>query len=354
MIYLIVFAISLVMNFVTYGNPKYRNITYNGLLLFLFLFTAYRMNVGCDYGSYWTHAKFHQTETLVQVLQKVETLYWLTVIGLYRLGFEFPTINVVSAVIFYAGIHALARRQPDRLLFLTLIYPMLITNLAMSAVRQAAALGFLCFAYNAVTDRKPLRFVLFVLLAFGFHKSALGFLALTFFISKDTSPRVLLLAGLATLPFLYFFFTNSAAQQYSDMYVNTATDAAGGAYRALSLFLTGVIFFLFLRKKWKIQTPVDYDLIFYTAPIMLFIFPVAFYSSVIGDRFGYYLMPLQAVILSRAYLYYNKIDSFIMYLFPIAMFGSMLLIWSQYSQIFQECYGVYDYWVPWNLPPKPY
>ena len=60
--------------------------------------------------------------------------------------------------------------------YLSLAFPVLIINMPMSGIRQAAAIGIMCFAYNAFNDRRLIRFVFCVIVASGFHSSAVSFL----------------------------------------------------------------------------------------------------------------------------------------------------------------------------------
>ena len=47
---------------------------------------------------------------------------------------------------------------------------------------------------------------------------------------------------------------------------------------------------------WSIR---DYKLVSFASIITIAVFPVSLISSVIGDRFGYYLVPIQLVFLAR-------------------------------------------------------
>ena len=88
----------------------------------------------------------------------------------------YPFINVIAGSIFFIGVHSLARRQPDPLAFLVLLFPILIINMPMSGIRQGAAIGLICIAFSAFIDRRPVRFGFWVIIAAGFHSSAIVFL----------------------------------------------------------------------------------------------------------------------------------------------------------------------------------
>lgn len=72
----------------------------------------------------------------------------------------------------------LARRQPDPLGFLVLLFPILIINMPMSGIKQGAAIGLICIAFAAFIDKKLFWFTAWTLLASTIHNSAIVFLLL--------------------------------------------------------------------------------------------------------------------------------------------------------------------------------
>ena len=55
---------------------------------------------------------------------------------------------------------------------------------------------------------------------------------------------------------------------------------------------TGIVMLAFYRKRWKQLCPSDYELAFYFSFACVAMIPLVIYSSVAGDRIGYYLMPI--------------------------------------------------------------
>ena len=82
---------------------------------------------------------------------------------------------------FFWGIHVFAKRQPDPLSFLILTFPILIINMPMSGIRQGAVIGLICIALVHFSDCRPLKFIMWVLIASGFHLSAIVFTSNSFF-----------------------------------------------------------------------------------------------------------------------------------------------------------------------------
>jgi hypothetical protein len=113
-----------------------------GLLLgVVFVFSAFRYEVGCDWTGYLNQYDVFGSLTFAEAVATREPL-WTVLIGVQvKLGVPYPWLNVISSFMFFYGIHQLAKRQPDALGFLVLLFPVLILNMPMSGIRQGAAVG---------------------------------------------------------------------------------------------------------------------------------------------------------------------------------------------------------------------
>lgn len=322
---------------------------YYVVLLALFLFSAFRYQVGCDWSGYyyqylaagrfdWSFAG-HAREPI-----------WWAVLGWIR-GAElpYPVVNVVSSLLFFFGIHVLARRQPDPLGFLVLLLPILIINMPMSAIRQGAAIGLICLAFTAFIDRRPLRLGLWVVIASGFHSSALVFLLLLPLATGSYTRRRLALAIILAIPGLVLLANSESAEIATSRYMGTGIEAYGATFRLGTLGLSAIYFFYFVREKWKRTYPLDYSLASIGAMGMALVFLLLPFSSVIGDRFGYYLIPIQAMIFARLPFLPFKSARALHCALPYLGLLMVLLVWTQLSWHFQQCYVPYKSWL-FGLP----
>lgn len=341
MIYNLLFTSAAFVNLVTYLSFEIRRRAYYILLFLLFLFVTFRWQVGCDWGGYLVHAQ-RGGMPFDDALALPEPGYWLLVVTLNRLGFEYPAINVIAALSFFSGVHAVARRQPDPLVYLTLLFPLLITGVAMSATRQGLAMGFLCYAFNAFIDKRPARYILLIFLGMSFHKSLIAFIVLVPFLF-EIGARNKFIAICAALPVVLYLATTDTADRYTSMYVGTRYEAAGGIFRTFVVAATGIAFH-FLKARWKTYSPKDFELLNLVYPAMIAVLPLTFVSSVIGDRFGYYLMLLAYVIQAKAYLLVDRRNAFFFFLIPVMVGGLVLFGWSQFSSLFSLCYLPYRTW----------
>jgi hypothetical protein len=315
-------------------------------LIFLFFFCAFRWDVGCDFRSYENHF-LHKAWFMdfTDALSVSEPAYWATQIWLREIGLNWAWINVLSAIVFFMGIHALARRQPNPLMFLTLCFPALIIGVAMSAIRQAAAIGFLCFAFNAFVDNKWIRYAVLVFIAAMFHKSAVVFLAAASFIMPIQGRMKFMIGALTLIPSFLILSGSETYESYSSVYVGTQNDAAGGIFRVLPISISGIFYILYLRKRWRTACPGDAYFIDIFAYPLVMIVPLVLYSSVMGDRFGYYLSLVAFMIQVRAYLLYSNRAAQLVFFIPLAAGMVLLVVWSQLSAAFWECYLPYQTWL---------
>ncbi len=318
---------------------------YYPVLLGLFLFSAFRYQVGCDWSGYYYQYLAAENMDWSFIASNREPIWWAILAWIQNMGLPYPVANIVSSAVFFVGVHVLARRQPDRLGFLVLLFPILIINLPMSGIRQGAAIGLLCIAYTAFIDRRPIWFALWVVLGAGFHASALVFLLLLPIATGRYTKTRLATAAILAIPGAILLAGGESAEVASNQYIGTGVEAFGAAFRVGILGLSAVYFFLFMKKKWVRLFPQDYSLASIGVigmALTLLLVPV---SSVIGDRFGYYLIPIQAMIFARlpflSFRFNQSLHSALPYLALLLVFS----VWTQLSGHFEQCYIPYNSWV---------
>lgn len=345
MLYVGLTNVLFLMRYVLAGQGTLRRQSYFLILLLLFLFSAFRYQVGCDWsGYYFQYVKAHSIDWDFIGTNR-EPIWWFILHQIQLNDLPYPVANVVSSLVFFAGIHVLARRQPDPLAFLILLFPILIINMPMSAIRQGAAIGLLCVAFTAFIDRRPIRFAIWVVLAAGFHASALVFLLLLPVTSGRYSKRRLLLGALLALPGAFLLASSVGAEVATHRYIGTGIEALGAAFRVGMLGLSALYFFLFLRTRWIEAFPRDYSLAGIGAigmALAVLLIPV---STVIGDRFGYYLIPIQAMIFARIPFLPLRNNRTLHAALPYLGLLLVFTVWTLNSWHFQQCYIPYDTWL---------
>lgn len=319
--------------------------TYYLVFLGLFLFSAFRYEVGCDWLSYENMFEAASEIDLSLLVAKRDPLFWILQKWVSYMNLPYPVINIISSALFFMGVHILARRQPSPIAFLVLIFPILIINMPMSAIRQAAAIGIICIAIVAIIDKRPLNFLLWVLVASGLHTSAIVFLVLLPFASGRYSNLRLVVAGIFSVTVLYFLRYSGSGEHATSVYIGGDREAYGAVYRVGMLALTGLYFFLFIKKKWQLTFPKDYGIVSLSSLGMIMLIFFVPLSTIISDRYGYYLIPFQAIIFARLpYLQFRSnhlLNCALPYIFLFIAF----FVWTQNSWHFNKCYLPYDNWI---------
>lgn len=319
-----------------------RWLLYWSALIGLFLFSGFRWEVGCDWTGYFVNWQAWRPSSELNLWEVRDLGHWALIDLLKSKDLPYPFLNVATSALFFLGLHAMARSQPNPLTFLALAFPVLIINMPMSGIRQAAAIGFVSMGFMAFNARRPFRFVGLVGAGALFHTSALVFLLLTPFIYGRYSRRNIAFSALLALPGAFFMLQSEAAELAASRYIDTGIEAAGAAFRLGLLTLTGLAYFLVLQKPWKRMFPEDYKLASLGALLMVSFSGLFFVSTVIGDRFGYYLIPLQLMIFTRIPYLFRGQKRELYSLAPYALLTLVFVVWTQLSWHFHKCYLPYD------------
>lgn len=353
-LYALFFILLVLLRYALVGHRRHLVRVYYIVWFMLFVFAAFRYDVGCDWSGYLNQWNVLSRSGLEYALTTREPFWWVSMYGLQSLGFSYPWLNVLSSAVFFIGVHVLARRQPDPLGFLILMFPILIINMPMSGIRQGLAIGLMCIAFAAFIDKKMYWFVGWVFLAATFHSSAIVFLLLTPLVNGNFTSQRLCLAALLALPGGLVLLSGNAADIAISRYVETDLNAAGAVFRVGLLLLTSLFYFIVLRRKWRYLSPDDYVLVSVGALIMGSMLLFVQVSSVIGDRLGYYLIPIQVMIFARVpYLALGK-SRHMLSAAPYLGLGLVFLIWTSLSAHFNQCYMPYGTWVFGAPHSSPY
>lgn len=321
----------------------FQKFLYWTILIFLTIFVGFRDDVGCDFTAYQNHFLLGYELTLLKASISSDPAYWLMVSFLDYIGLHSQSLNIVTSIIFFIGMHSLAKRQPNPIAFLALSFPILIINMPMSATRQSISIGLMCLAYSAFIDKRVIKFSLIVFIGSLFHSSILVFLLLTPFIKKRFSIQSIFWGLFFLIPVFFLLINTESATVATSRYLETETDALGAIFRLAVLAFGGIYFFIFFSKSWQKKFPYDFKIVRIGSVLMILSFFLVNISSVIGDRFGYYLIPIQSIIFSRIpYLNLGKFN-LIHSLIPYALLTLTFLVWTLTSWHFAKCYIPYQY-----------
>ena len=345
MIYNAIFVLLTMSVWLSGSQRPRQKLLYWTALIGFFLFSGMRFEVGCDWFSYLSHFERSPYLAWEVKLRLGDPAYWLVVATIHTLDLPYEWVNIALSGIFFIGLSALARRQPNPLAFLVLCFPILIIGMPMSGIRQGAAIGVLCIALVAFIDRRALWFAFWVVLATGFHSSALIFILLLPVATGRYTRNRLILAAMLAVPGALVLASGGSAEVATSRYVNTGVDAAGAVFRVGFIGLSALYFFLFMRKRWQRTFPKDYALVSVGAIAMALAVLLIPISTVIADRFSYYLIPIQSMMLARVPFLPFRMNKNLHAAWPYLSLLSIFTVWLMFSSQFQRCYIPYQNWL---------
>lgn len=338
--YYIIFAVLLMIRLVDDGRKPVG--FYWPVLIGLYVFSAFRFEVGCDWGNYLGNFWFQEGRSFQDAVQSINPGHWMLIETLHELGLGYYWLNFVTSAIFFAGLHAVARRSPAPMTILVLAFPVLILNMPMAAVKQAAAIGFLCFAFNAFIDRRMIRFLIWTALAAAFHGSAIVFLMLLPFWSGIYTTRSFIYAGILAIPAAGIILSSDSVEVATTRYIVGDADAGGAIFRVGLLFATGVFYVTMLSKRWAKALPKSHALISLLAFGMIGTAVLIPVSTVIADRLGYFLIVPQLMIFAALPTLYPGRKAMLIKLAPYAALTLLFVAWTLLSSHYRWCYVPYS------------
>lgn len=274
--------------------------SWHAIFWLLVLMIGLRHEVGGDWGSYLGHIEMVAAplqEALTEGDPAYSLLNWLaaeTGLGVYGVYF----VNTVCAVLFAWGLVVFCRAQPRPWLALAVAVPYLVTVVAMGYTRQGTAIGLAMLGLVALSDRKTLRFVVFVLLAATFHKSAVILMPLAILAGTKRRIWTAFWVGLSSLLF-YVLLLQESVEVLKINYLEAEYQSQGAAIRVAMNAVPAVLFLWFRRRFVMPQEERTFwiwmSLVALVFVVLLEISP----SSTAVDRVALYWIPLQLFVLSR-------------------------------------------------------
>lgn len=265
----------------------------------LVLVIGFRHQVGGDWANYVVAIDSVRAKSLREILFKdydpgLNFLNWLAV----WLGQSIYFVNIVCAALFAWGLVTFCLVQPRPWLAFTVAVPYLVTVVAMGYNRQGTAIGLVMLGLVALSDRKLLRFVVFVALAALFHKSAVILMPLAVLAGTKRKLWTAFWVGLCSVLF-YVLLLQESVGALTENYIGAQYDSSGAAIRVAMNALPGALFLWFRRR--FVMLPADRT--FWTwisLGALAFVGLLAVSpSSTAVDRVALYWIPLQLFVLSR-------------------------------------------------------
>ena len=218
-------------------------------VLLLILMIGLRDRVGVDWANYlrsWMDAGTRSLKAFL-VIRPDDPVFYSMLWGLRTIGLPYWALNFICAIPFTWGLVWFARQQPNAWLAVAVALPYLVIVTAMSATRQATAIGFIFLALVSFKRGNNKGFVLWTLIAAAFHSSAilvLPFAGLS--LARNRFQSAVLLAVCAVGGYFILGSTfGGYARDYFNRYTVTST---GTVYRVWMNVVPAIIYLLVSKR----------------------------------------------------------------------------------------------------------
>lgn len=290
--------------------------------IILFLLLALRKDdVGIDLNNYKTIFNSVTRSDWVNLQNnKIEYGYLLYNKLLSSINNNFQFFMACTALITVFPIAFLFYRESEDALLSISIFCVL-SNFCMlfSGLRQSIAIAFTVPAYYCAKNKKLLWFIIFVFLAFNFHRSAMIMLLIYPLYNITISKKSIFFIAPAMIAIFIFrskifdFLINFIGDEYQLKY---GSQIDTGAYTTLILFIMFALYaFLAIDDK-----KIDKDILG-LRNILLLAICIQFFASLnsVAMRMNYYFITFIPVLISKTYYYCKEIDRSIVNLVNIVI-----------------------------------
>jgi hypothetical protein len=293
---------------------------------FLFsLAIGLRFEVGGDWIPYLNHFDSIAAMTFGEVLLRDDPGYYLLNWLAAQIGGSIYFVNAVCGMILMAGVLRFVRVQPLPWLGLLIAIPYLIVVVGMGYTRQATALGLVLLGLVSLGNSRQRSFVVWVLLAAAFHKSAVLMLPIAALASTSNRFWSFIWIGVMSLIGGYLFVFDSVETLWIN-YVEADYQSQGGLIRVLMNAVPAIVFVLC---RGRLRLTVSEERLWQWMSILAIIcIPLVMMSSTATDRVALYFIPIQIFVFSRFPLLANDPKTRgLLALCVIGYYASIQLVW---------------------------
>jgi hypothetical protein len=264
----------------------------------LVLMIGLRHEVGGDWSNYLKILEGYSDISAADQYQSIDLAYMLLNILATWTGLGIYLINLVCGALFSWGLVIFCQAQPRPWLALAVATPYLITVVAMGYTRQSAAIGIAMLAIVALGQGRTLRFILWVVLAALFHKSAIILVPMAMLVNAKR--RVFTFVWVALIFVVCYGLLVQDAIDFLIMgYIEAEYQSSGAAIRIAMNAMPAAIFLMF-RKRFQLAPTQNF---FWTwiafSALLLIVLLAVLPSSTAVDRVALYWIPLQLFVWSR-------------------------------------------------------
>lgn len=157
---------------------------------------------------------------------------------------------IYTSVYFFAIISFLTHIEKDHFFILFLFGSLGLYTFMFTGVRQCLAISVCLFSFRFIKDRKLVPFLLLMLLAFSFHKSAVLFVVAYFVYSLNLSYKsILLYIATTVLSVVYLENLQEFANEQLDYDYGIESNTGGIIFAIIALVMTAFTIYVTVKNK---------------------------------------------------------------------------------------------------------
>ena len=357
--YFLVFLISFVFAYIAEKHEKRKMVfiifSACAILLPSFLAGFRQSGVGTDTTVYIDSifrycANTNSLSSVLNVIQDsgTEPLYWLINYVVSRFSRNLSTIYFVLEFIFvffsYLGCRKISKKLNIKYSFCYLILMLLFFNKSLNMCRQSLAMSICLFSLPYILDKKMIKFLMCMFLAFLFHKSAILFIPLYFIncivMSKNKIsilPKIGVILAVVLIVFLYKYAIvglvdlNLLDSKYLNYVYRYGDDSNIKAIEII--FQTTLLFIGLLFSKSFIKRS-QYNNFFVYLSVLAFSTFLIGYNARYAQRISYYYSFCLVFLIGQLPYFVQKAKE------KILVFAFIITALMVYGQLY---YGKYDF-----------
>lgn len=327
--------------FLRHSPVAYQKLFLLVLALVYILIVGLSYQVGCDWGTY-----LNALNTAEKINNFSDWGYVSSDIGFALLNYlvavsggSILSVNLICAIISMFGLYHFCKNQPAPILAFAVAVPYLIIVLFHGYTRQAVAFGFELLALTALTQSKNLKFVIYILAAATFHKTAIILLPLAALASSKNMLWSYFWVTVTTFTAYVFFIAEHQDTLWVN-YVEADMESLGAGVRVAMIALPSVLFLIYSNKLF-FEREEEKKLWYWISVLSLVCVPLVFFSSTAIDRIALYLLPIQLYVFCRLPILFPRLNLLIT-IGIIVFYFSVQFVWLNYA-IHAHC------WVPYKF-----
>lgn len=270
-------------------------------LIALTVMIGFRYRLGGDWGAYFDYLEFARVMDIHDALQREDPGYRLLNEIALLTGWDMVFVNTASGLIFTLGLVSFCRSLPRPWLALTVAVPYLVIVVSMGYTRQSIAIGLVMLGLVALGRRRAVMFIIWVLLAALFHRSAIIMLPVVALTATQNRWLIGLLVLITGAVGYQVVLGAEATERLVNTYVDNEDMASAGALIRLTMNAVPAVLFLVYRRRIRIPLA-EFKLwqLFALISIALFIgYVVSPGAGTALDRVALYMIPLQLFVFAH-------------------------------------------------------